>query len=65
MGSAFVAYLKKIIRPGKRKGENISLALDQTTAGRYLLVLFIYKLTKEALILCARGMAKKERNCPG
>jgi uncharacterized DUF497 family protein len=37
------------------------LALGRTLAGRYLSVLFIYKATREALILSARGMAKKER----
>ena len=37
------------------------MALGQTNAGRYLAVLFIYKKTKEALILSARDMAKKER----
>jgi len=33
----------------------------QTEAGRYLTILFIYKQTKEALILSARKMANKER----
>ncbi|MBW1851956.1 MAG: BrnT family toxin [Deltaproteobacteria bacterium] len=51
----------RFVEKGKRKGENVYLALGQTIAGRYLSVLFIYKLTKEALILSARGMAKKER----
>ncbi len=30
-------------------------------AGRYVSVLFVYKLTKEALIMSARDMARKER----
>jgi len=51
----------RFVEKGKRKGENVYLALGQTIAGRYLSVLFIYKLTKEALILSARSMAKKER----
>jgi uncharacterized DUF497 family protein len=37
------------------------MALGQTDAGRYLAVLFIYKKSKEALVLGARDMADKER----
>ena len=51
----------RFVEKGKRKGENVYLALGRTLAGRYLSVLFIYKATREALILSARGMAKKER----
>ena len=46
---------------GERKGEDVYMALSRTDAGRYLTVLFIYKKTKEALILSARDMADKER----
>ncbi|HHT9155173.1 MAG TPA: BrnT family toxin [Candidatus Tripitaka sp. YC43] len=46
---------------GQRKGEDVYLALGRTNAGRYLTVLFIYKKTKEVLILSARDMARKER----
>jgi len=46
---------------GARKGEDLYLALGRTDAGRYLAVVFIYKRTKEALILSARDMADKER----
>ncbi len=49
------------IQRGERAGEDVYMALGQTKAGRYLTVLFIYKKTKEALILSARDMAKKER----
>ena len=51
----------RFVENGERKGENVYLALGQTVAGRYLAVLFIYKKTKEALILSARDMADKER----
>ncbi|MBC8178239.1 MAG: BrnT family toxin [Deltaproteobacteria bacterium] len=51
----------RFVEKGDRKGENVYLALGRTVAGRYLCVLFIYKVTKEALILSARSMAKKER----
>jgi uncharacterized DUF497 family protein len=51
----------RFVEKGKQKGEDLYLALGQTNVGRYLAVLFIYKKTKEALILSARDMAKKER----
>lgn len=51
----------RFVEKGEREDEDIYLALGQTTEGRYLTVLFIYKETKEALILSARDMAKKER----
>ncbi len=41
------------VEKGERKGENVYMASGQTDAGRYLTVLFIYKKTKEALILSA------------
>jgi uncharacterized DUF497 family protein len=51
----------RFVEKGERKDENVYMALGQTEGGRYLTVLFIYKQTKEALILSARDMAKKER----
>ncbi len=51
----------RFVEKGDRKAENVYMALGQTDAGRYLTVLLIYKTTKEALILSARDMAKKER----
>ncbi len=51
----------RFVEKGDRAGENVYMALGQTDAGRYLAVLFIYKQTKEALILSARDMAAKER----
>ena len=55
----------RFVEKGERKGENVYLALGQTEGGRYLIVLFIYKKTKEALILSARDMANKERKMYG
>ncbi len=46
---------------GKRRGENLYKAYGQTEAGRYLFVVFIYKLNRRALILSARDMTDKER----
>jgi uncharacterized DUF497 family protein len=51
----------RFVEKGQRKGEDVYLGLGQSDAGRYLAVLFIYKRTKEALILSARDMADKER----
>ena len=51
----------RLIEKGERRGEDVSIALGQSDAGRYLAVLFIYKKTREALILSARDMAAKER----
>ncbi len=55
----------RFIEKGEREGENVYMALGQTGDGRYLTVLFIYKKTKEALILSARDMADKERRMYG
>ena len=43
------------------EGEDIYTALGRTSAGRYLIVFFIYKLTQDALIVTARDMNKSER----
>ncbi len=52
----------RFVEKGDRKNEDVYMALGQTEAGRYLTVLFIYKQTKEALILSARKMANKKKN---
>lgn len=51
----------RFVERGDRSGEDVYLALGRTSAGRYLAVLFIYKLSRQALILSARNMADKER----
>lgn len=51
----------RFVEKGERKGEDVYMALGRSQAGRYLAVLFIYKETKEALVLSARDMAKRER----
>lgn len=51
----------RLVQKGKRKGENVYMALGRSFDGRYLSVFFIYKKSKEALILSARNMAHKER----
>lgn len=44
------------VEKGERKGEDVYMAFGQTDAGRYLAILFIYKKTKEAMIVSARDM---------
>ena len=51
----------RFIEKGHRKKENVYAALGRTDAGRYLIVFFVYKKTKQALIVSARNMTKKER----
>lgn len=55
----------RFVENGDRENENVYMALGQTDAGRYLMVLFIHKIGKEALILSARDMAEKERKMYG
>ena len=55
----------RFVTKGDREGENVYMALGQSEAGRYLTVLFIYKQTREVLILSARDMAAKERKMYG
>jgi uncharacterized DUF497 family protein len=51
----------RFVEKGDRKDEDVYMALGQSDAGRYLTVLFIYKKSKEVLILSARDMTKRER----
>ena len=51
----------RFVQKGRRKAEDVYMALGRTGAGRYLAVIFIHKNNNDALILSARDMAKKER----
>ena len=51
----------RFVEKGHKKGENLYAALGQTDGGRYLIVFFVYKKTKQALIVSARDMSRKER----
>ena len=56
----------RFVEKGDRPNENLYMGLGQTSAGRYLAVLFIYKTTpREALVISARDMADKERKLYG
>lgn len=49
------------VQKGHIPGEDVYAAFSQTDAGRYLIVFFIYKPTREALVLSARDMDRNER----
>lgn len=50
---------------GHREGEDVYAATGQTDGGRYVIVFFIYKADKTALVLSARDMDGKERKRHG
>ena len=51
----------RFMEKGERDGENVYMALGQTDAGRYLVILFIHKPANLALVLSARNMTSEER----
>lgn len=51
----------RLVEKGHRKGENLYAALGQTNEGRYLIVFFVYKQNRKALIISARDMDNAER----
>src|SRR5437016_414043 len=53
--------LYRKVQKGHIPGEDLYATLGQMGAGQYLIILFIYKSTCEALILSARDMDDKER----
>lgn len=51
----------RFVEKGHRTGEDVYVAMGQTNGGRSLIVFFVYKTNKHALILSARDMTKSER----
>lgn len=51
----------RFVEKGHHSEENVYAAIGQTDAGRYLIVFFVYKKDKSALILSARNMTNGER----
>jgi uncharacterized DUF497 family protein len=49
------------VQNGQVPGEDVFAAMGKTESGRYLIVFLIYKLSREALIISARDMDRKER----
>jgi len=46
----------RFVEKGHQLGENVYFALGQTLAGCHLIIFFIYKKDKRALILSVRDM---------
>lgn len=57
----FSRPLYRKVQKGHIPGEDVYSALGQTEGSRYLIVIFVYKQTREALVLSARDMDRKER----
>ncbi|HKP54697.1 MAG TPA: BrnT family toxin [Chloroflexia bacterium] len=51
----------RLVERGQRPGENVYSASGQSDSGRYLIIFFIYKNDKRALIVSARDMTAAER----
>lgn len=49
------------VQKGHIPGEDVYTAMGQTETGRYLIVFFVYKESREALVLSARDMDRSER----
>lgn len=58
----FNAPKYRFVESGHRLGEDVYSAGGQADSGRYLIVFFIHKTDKTALILTARDMDSGERN---
>jgi uncharacterized DUF497 family protein len=53
--------LYHFVEMGHRPGEKVYAALGTTDAGRYLILFFVYKANRKALIISARDMTDSER----
>ena len=51
----------RFVETGHRPGENVYAAMGRTDAGRFLIVFFVLKKDKRALIVSARTMTDAER----
>ncbi len=51
----------RFVETGHRPGENVYAAMGRTDAGRYLIVFFVLKKDKRALIVSARTMTDTEK----
>jgi len=49
------------VQAGHVPGEDVYAAFGQTAAGRYLVIFFVYKRSREALIISGRDMDEQER----
>ena len=53
------------VQKGNVKHEDVYAGVGRTDEGRYLIVFFVYKLTREALIISARDTSEAERRLYG
>lgn len=53
------------IARGNVAGEDLYSAMGQTNEGRYLITFFVYKRSREALVISSRDMSAKERRSYG
>ncbi len=51
----------RYVEKGLQPDENVYSALGRTDAGRYMIIFFIYKTNRNALIVSARNMTGAER----
>ncbi len=51
----------RFLEKGQRPDEDVYVAYGRAESGRYLVVFFIYKLSRVALVMSAREMEAKER----
>ena len=51
----------RYVENGLQLNENVYAAFGRTNSGRYLIIFFIYKVNKHALIMSARDMTQSER----
>lgn len=51
----------RFVEKGYREDEDVYAALGRTEAGRYLIVFFVYKQDRQALVVSARDMTQAER----
>jgi uncharacterized DUF497 family protein len=51
----------RYVEKGLQSNENVYAGLGQTNGGRYIIIFFIYKTNKHALIMSARDMTQSER----
>ncbi len=51
----------RYVEKGHQSNENVYSALGRTEAGRYLIVFFVLKSNRKALVISARDMTVNER----
>ena len=55
----------RFVEQGHQQGEDLYAAYGQTEAGRYVIVFYVLKQGRRALVISARDMDSKERKTYG